>query len=94
MTEAEKEKQSLKFALRAEDMLVDCVRSLYEDRGIGDTLTVILDKLGRFMNADQSYVFMLRDGKLYNEYEVVRRGCGIPDGYTAGPASGIHRPVA
>ena len=60
VTEAEKEKQSLKFALRAEDMLVDCVRSLYEDRGIGDTLTVILDKLGRFMNADRSYVFMLR----------------------------------
>lgn len=69
MTEAEKEKQSLKFALRAEDMLVDCVRSLYEDRGIGEILPVILDKLGRFMNADRSYVFMLRDGKLYNEYE-------------------------
>ena len=69
VTEAEKEKQSLKFALRAEDMLVDCVRSLYEDRGIGEILPVILDKLGRFMNADRSYVFMLRDGKLYNEYE-------------------------
>ena len=74
VTEAEKEKQSLKFALRAEDMLVDCVRSLYEDRGIGDTLTVILDKLGRFMNADRSYVFMLRDGKLYNEYEWCAEG--------------------
>ena len=48
---------------------MDCVRSLYEDRGIGEILPVILDKLGRFMNADRSYVFMLRDGKLYNEYE-------------------------
>ena len=74
VTEAEKEKQSLKFALRAEDMLVDCVRSLYEDRGIGEILPVILDKLGRFMNADRSYVFMLRDGKLYNEYEWCAEG--------------------
>ena len=74
-------------------MLVDCVRSLYEDRGIGEILPVILDKLGRFMNADRSYVFMLRDGKLYNEYEWCA-GRGIPDGYTAGSASGIHRPLA
>lgn len=37
-------------------------------------LPVILDKLGRFMNADRSYVFMLRDGKLYNEYEWCAEG--------------------
>ena len=53
---------------------MDCVRSLYEDRGIGEMLPVILDKLGRFMNADRSYVFMLRDGKLYNEYEWCAEG--------------------
>lgn len=74
VTEAEKEKQSLKFALRAEDMLVDCVRSLYGDAGISETLPVILEKLGRFMHADRSYVFMLRDGKLYNEYEWCAEG--------------------
>lgn len=74
VTEAEKEKQGLKYALRAEDMLVDCVKNLYEDKGIAQTLPGILQKLGQFMEADRSYIFMQKGDKLYNEYEWCANG--------------------
>lgn len=70
ITEAEAEKQNLKYTLKAQDMIMECVRTLYQGRNLGDTIPRILEHLGRFLEAERTYIFLMHpDGLLYNDYE-------------------------
>lgn len=73
MTESEKEKVQLKSTLDAEKMITECVRILYQENNLSKATLQVLEKLGSFLEADRAYILMIRDGKMYNDYEWCNR---------------------
>lgn len=69
ITEAEAEKQSLKRTLDAEQMLMECVRALYREHDLDQSVPLVLEQVGRYLSADRTYLFFEREGLLYNDYE-------------------------
>lgn len=74
ITKAEEEKQALKNMLDAEQMLMECVRVLYREHDLSQSIPAVLEHLGRFLNADRAYLFMERGNRLYNDYEWCAEG--------------------
>lgn len=74
ITETEAEKQSLKTALDAESMIMECVRTLYREQDIGKSIPAVLKHLGIFLAADRAYLATVRDKLIYNDYEWCRDG--------------------
>ena len=74
ITEAEAEKQALKMSLDAEQMVMECVRTLYRERDLDQSVPQILERLGRFLSADRTYVGIVRDGLIFNDYEWCHEG--------------------
>lgn len=69
ITEADAEKQALKNTLDAEMMVMECVRTLYREYDLDRSVPIILERLGSFLSADRVYVGMIRNERLYNDYE-------------------------
>ena len=74
ITEANAEKQALKKTLDAEQMVMECVRTLYQEYDLDRSVPIILKRLGRFLGADRVYVGMIRNELLYNDYEWCAEG--------------------
>ncbi len=74
ITKAEEEKQALKNMLDAEQMLMECVRVLYREHDLNQSIPAVLEHLGRFLNADRAYLFLERQNRLYNDYEWCAQG--------------------
>lgn len=74
ITEAEAEKQALKNALDAEKTIMECVRILYREHDLNHSIPVVLKHLGQFLSADRSYLFLIRDHLLYNDFEWCKDG--------------------
>ena len=74
ITEANAEKQGLKKTLDAEQMVMECVRTLYQEYDLDRSVPIILKRLGRFLGADRVYVGMIRNELLYNDYEWCAEG--------------------
>lgn len=69
ITEAEAEKQALKHTLDAEQMVVECVRTLYQQHDLKQSIPAVLERLGRFLSADRIYLEMVHGGLLYTDFE-------------------------
>lgn len=69
ISKAEEEKQALKNMLDAEQMVMECVRALYREREINRSVPVVLERLGRFLSADRSYLGIVREELIYNDFE-------------------------
>lgn len=74
ITEAEAEKQALKNMLDGEQMVVECVRTLYQEQDLKRSLPLVLGRLGRFLGAERTYLILVRDGLLYNDFEWCEEG--------------------
>ncbi len=74
ITEAEAEKQLLKNTLDTQQMVMECVRTLYQEHDLPAAIDAVLEHLGRFFAADRAYLFMLHDGLAYNDFEWCREG--------------------
>lgn len=74
ITKAEEEKQDLKYTLQMEDMIMECVRTLYQGPRFTETIPEILEKLGRFLGAERSYIFLVHDDLVYNDFEWCKEG--------------------
>ena len=74
ITEAEAEKQALKNTLDTEQMVMECVRIMYRQPDMALSAPMVLEHLGCFLSADRSYLAMLRDGLLYNDFEWCKDG--------------------
>lgn len=74
ITEAEAEKQELKYTLKTENLIMECVRTLYQGHKFNETIPQILERLGQFLEAQRSYIFLVHDGLLYNDFEWCRQG--------------------
>lgn len=75
MTEAEEEKQQLRYRLELENMLMECVHSLYEDSDLKVSIPVMLRRLGEFLQAERAYVITIRGQLIYNDFEWCAEGC-------------------
>ena len=51
ITEAEAEKQELKYTLKTEDVIMECVRTLYQSKKLSESIPAILRYLGKFLEA-------------------------------------------
>lgn len=69
ITEAEAEKQAIRHTLDVEQMVMECVRTLYQGHDLSQSFPVVLEKLGRFLSADRAYLAVARDGRLCTDYE-------------------------
>lgn len=74
ITEAEAEKQKLKNTLDAQQMVMECVRTLYQEHDLSVAIDAVLEHLGRFFEADRAYLFMLRENLAYNDFEWCKEG--------------------
>ena len=68
-TESEKEKIQLKLTLETNQMITECVQTLYQSEDVDTAIAQVLEHLGSFLSADRAYILYIRDGKMYNDYE-------------------------
>ena len=78
--------------MEADQMVTDCVRTLYQRSDIRIAIPQVLEKLVSFLSADRAYIIHIREGLMYNDYECVPRNCSPKAGF-AGNARRIDRPV-
>lgn len=69
ITEAEAEKQALKSTLDSEQVVMDCVRILYREHDFDQSLPDVLKRMGRFLCADRAYLVMVRNERMYCDFE-------------------------
>lgn len=77
ITEAEKEKQDLKNALDTEQMVMECIRTLYQEHDLAIAFPAVLKRLGHFLSASQAYLAMVRDDQIYNDFTWSEEGCAL-----------------
>ncbi len=69
MTLIENEKQKIQYALDVENMIMECIRVLYQGRNLNQDINQVLKQLGTFLHAERAYIFSLKDGFFYNDFE-------------------------
>ncbi|MDO4274831.1 MAG: diguanylate cyclase [Eubacteriales bacterium] len=76
MTRAETEMKNLKYTLKMEELIMECVRTLYRGRKMAETIPKILESLGQFLQAERSYIFLIHknDNLVYNDFEWCKQG--------------------
>lgn len=75
-TDAEQEKEKLKYALSSEQMVMECVRTLYCKKDMKEAVGDVLREIGTFLKAERTYMFNLREGFLHNDYEWCAENAG------------------
>lgn len=75
ITEAEEEKQALKHTLDTEQMLMECVRTLYKEHDLEQAIPDVLEQLGCFLSADCAYLALVRGTGLFKDFEWGAKGC-------------------
>lgn len=69
MTEAEERRKYLKNALDAETLVMDCVKLLHTTQNLPYVLDKILEKIGRFLEAQRAYLFEIQGDLMSNTHE-------------------------
>ena len=69
ITEAEEEKQSLKNMLDTEQMVMECVRTLYQEHDMARSFPAVLEQLGKYLAANRVYLSMFQNNQLQKEFE-------------------------
>lgn len=64
ITDATAEKQALAKRLDAEQLVVECVRTLYDEHDIGAAAMVVVERMGRYLEADRAHLGIVRDNCL------------------------------
>lgn len=74
MTQVEIEKDKLKYALDVENMVMECIRILYQGRELERAVNQVLELIGEFLQAERTYLFNIREERMYNDFEWCRQG--------------------
>lgn len=91
-TQAENEKIKLKYALDMENMVVECIRILYQGRDIAKDVNQALMLIGEFLYAERTYIFNIREDMLFNDFEWCRKNVKPQAEMLQGlPVSAINR---
>lgn len=69
MTQVEQEKQKLKYALDTENMVMECIRILYQGRDLENDIHRMLEQVTTFLGAERAYIFSFHSDSGSNDYE-------------------------
>lgn len=75
-TAKELERQELKHALEAQNLVNECAQILCGSRHYDDRFNLVLELVGTFLEAERAYLFELHDDRMDNTYEWC--AAGIP----------------
>ena len=71
----EKQRQELEFSVEADKVMSDCFQMLFYSINVRKTVNVVLEKLGRFLDADRAYDFVINDDNTASiDYEWCKEG--------------------
>lgn len=73
-TEEQKSKLVLQKNLETERIMIDCVRDLHSQSNYAQAMPSILERVGKFLNAERAYTFAIKDKKMYNTCEWCAKG--------------------
>lgn len=68
-TQVESEKEKLKYTLEVENIVMECIRILYQGRNLDRAVDQVLKLMGEFLHAERTYVFSIHGEQLFNDYE-------------------------
>lgn len=74
VTESERQLIALGNAYEVEQLIVECVRKLYEAKDPTEAIHTVLGKTGEFLIADRTYVFELENTHIISYYEWCAEG--------------------
>lgn len=74
ISESVLEREKLQNTLDAEQMVLDCVRGLYQDDTLSDGMNNTLATLGTYLDADRTYIFEIEGSTMSNTYEWCNTG--------------------
>lgn len=74
VTDYEKEKKDLRYALDTQQVVLDCIRILYKEQDLDKALNQVLQIIGQYLSADRAYIFKIRGDKMDNTHEWCREG--------------------
>lgn len=66
VTDYEKEKKDLRYALDTQQVVLDCIRILYKEQDLDKALNQVLQIIGQYLSADRAYIFKIRGDKMDN----------------------------
>lgn len=74
ITEQARQKLQLENTLRVERLILDCVKALHGSKDLRETISLILEKVGWFLEADRAYIFQMEGAKMSNTWEWCAKG--------------------
>lgn len=69
LTEENRQKQGLQSALKGQNAVLECVKLLHSVQNLDYALDMILEKIGRFWDADRAYIFEIENNAMSNTHE-------------------------
>lgn len=74
LTEQEKHEQLLKSKAKGEELLLECLRVLHQTKDLEKSIQMILEKTGKFLSADRTYIFEIDGQTMNNTHEWCAEG--------------------
>lgn len=74
VTDYERERNDLQYALDTERLVLDCIRILYQGQNLNLAINQVLQLIGQYLCADRAYIFKIYGDKMDNTYEWCRSG--------------------
>lgn len=74
MTLLENEKLKLEHALKAENMIMECIRILYQGHDLDTDILSVLKNVCTFLEGERTYIIRFEDGLIYNNSEWCAKG--------------------
>lgn len=74
ITNSLNEKKELESRIKRDNVLVDCIRELYQNHHTVEAMNHILEQIGEIFNADRAYVFYMENDEMSNIAEWCKEG--------------------
>lgn len=78
-TDLEQKKYALEHQLAAEELILLCIRQLHLFHDPHEDLPYILEEIGSFLQAEQTYILEVHDQKLYTTFEWCAQDSILPE---------------
>lgn len=74
LTDQEHQEQLLKNKVEGEELVLECLRILYQTKELEKAVQAILEKTGEYLNADRAYIFEIEGQTMNNTHEWCAEG--------------------
>lgn len=74
LTDQEHNEQLIKTKAKGEELVLECLRVLYQTKDLEKAIQMILEKTGKFLSADRTYIFQIDGQTMNNTHEWCAEG--------------------